>query len=159
MQPTALGVPASSTGRKLSHTASGMSGLELLALAATSSCQELLPDDAMADRSSARCAAVNDFDVKPIRTSGTVIANNKNKKMKPVMLTENPDLSRVTHPVIVKNNMNAKSASINLRALHHLSSISRQRILRTRSVLHANYATRHLVARVRCVSTKEKRTV
>ena len=73
------------------------------------------------------------------------------------MLTNNPDPPRVHHPVIVKNNIiNAKSASVYLRALHHLDNISRQRIMRTPSVLHALDATRHLVARVRCVSTKKK---
>ena len=80
MRPMVLSVPTSSTGGKLSNAAFGMSGLEMLALVASSSYKKILPNNAMADRSGARSAALNDFDVKPMCTPGTVIANNENKK-------------------------------------------------------------------------------
>ena len=82
MQPTVSGVPTSSTGRELSSTSSGLSGLDLLIQAASFCCQESRPDDAMADRSHVRRTAISDFDIMWASEPETVIASNKNKRDK-----------------------------------------------------------------------------
>lgn len=70
-----------STGRGLSNTASGRSGLDLLVQAASFCCQESLPDDAVAAcRSDVRRTAISDFDVMLASAPETVLAIEKDKK-------------------------------------------------------------------------------
>ena len=62
-----------STGRGLSNTASGRSGLDLLVQAASFCCQESLPDDAVAAcRSDVRRTAISDFDVDTLDTANCI---------------------------------------------------------------------------------------
>ena len=82
MQIIVSGIPTSSTGSGL-DTAIARSDPDLSVKTALPCYREFWPDKVMTDRNNARCTAISDFDVEPASTSGTILANNQDRKDKP----------------------------------------------------------------------------